>query len=65
MTRELKIRDIKIKTLDEKLKEMENKHIEEMKKINQIFSQKEIQKQKIENNLRSKILKLEMEGKEK
>jgi len=44
---------------------MENKHIEEMKKINQIFSQKEIQKQKIENNLRSKILKLEMEGKEK
>ncbi|CAI2358718.1 unnamed protein product [Moneuplotes crassus] len=58
-------KDAQIKILEEKLNEIEEAHQEEIKKINQLYSQKENQRQKSENNLRNRIMSLEMETKQK
>ncbi|CAI2359085.1 unnamed protein product [Moneuplotes crassus] len=65
MTLQIQNRDAKIKLLEDKIKEMEKNHIEEIKKLNQLYSQKENQRQKSENSLKNRIMNLEIETQQK
>lgn len=65
LTKRLLEKDDKITRLEDKIIMIENRHASEMKKLNQLFSQKESERTQKEKELRNKLTNLELEVQEK